>query len=124
MQTVVEEYLNSGHRYRMRRGEYLAARQAPKAVGKRLQRLRSAKNLSQDEIAASIDMATGSALWTRYESGKYLIPVINANKLCDVYGITLDWLYRGVEHAGMPYDLARDLRALEMQEERAKKPGQ
>ncbi len=124
MYMVVEPELSSAHDYRMRRGEYLAARQHPKAVGRRLRRLRNAKNLSQDEMAAAIEMATGSALWSRYETGKLMIPVINANRLCDIYGITLDWLYRGVEHAGIPYDLARDLRALEMQEERAKKPGQ
>lgn len=102
---------------------FMAQRQPPEspesaqATGKRLRALRSALNLSQDQIAASIGMASGSASWQPYEAGKNLIPVHNGMALCRVYGVTLDWLYRGLWHAGLPFDLAERIRFEEMRAE-------
>lgn len=92
----------------------------PETVGRRLRALRSALNLSQDRIAAAIGMGSGSASWSPYESGRLLIPIHNAKALCDIYGITLDWLYRGVWYAGFPYDLRERIEArLERPKKRA-----
>ena len=94
--------------------------ESPQAVGKRLKALRDALDLSQDDIAASIGMASGSASWSPYEKGKDMIPAHNALALCRRYGVTMDWLYRGLWHAGVPFDLGELIRYEEMGAEGAK----
>lgn len=88
--------------------------ESPQAIGKRLKVLRCALNLSQDQIAVSIGMASGSASWSPYERGKDMISAHNAMALCRRYGVTMDWIYRGLWHAGLPFDLAEQMRHQEL----------
>ena len=94
--------------------------ESPEAVGRRLRALRDALKLSQDKIAASIGMASRSASWAPYEKGRNLIPATNGLSLCRRYGITMDWLYRGLWHAGVPFDLAEKIRIEELRAEERK----
>ncbi len=91
--------------------------ESPEAIGKRLRALRDALKLSQDRMGASIGMASGSASWSPYEKGKDTIPAHNALALCRRYGVTMDWLYRGLWHAGLPFDLAEKIRFEELRAE-------
>lgn len=84
------------------------------SIAKRLRALRGALKLSQDKIARAIGAASLSATWSPYETAKERISLDNALALCRLYGITLDWLYRGQWHAGMPFDLAERVRAKEL----------
>ena len=89
------------------------------AIGKRLRALREALELSQDDLGAVLGTAKGSALLSPIERGKDRLGLDRALMLCRRYGVTLDWIYRGLWHAGMPFDLAEKIRFEEM---RAAKP--
>jgi len=54
------------------------------------------------------------SLYNRFETGKRLLTLQAALKLCEVYGLTLDWLYRG-DPSGLPYTLATRLRDIRKQ---------
>lgn len=92
------------------------------AVGKRLRALRNALKLTQDQMAASLGSASGSALWSQYETGKNRIDIDYALALCRRYGVSLDWIYRGHWHSGLPFDLAERVRfeELRVEERRAR----
>lgn len=96
--------------------------ESPQAIGKRLRSLRRAEKLSQDDIAHSIGMASGSASWSPYEKGKDMIPANNALALCRRYYVTMDWIYRGLGFAGLSHDLAEKIRFQELRDEEADKP--
>lgn len=96
--------------------------ESPEAVGRRLRALRRALKLSQDRIAASIGMASESASWSPYERGKDLIPAHNALALCRRYFVTMDWIYRGLGMAGLPFDLAEKIRFQELKDEEGDGP--
>lgn len=49
------------------------------------------------------------SLYNRFETGKRLLTLQAALKLCDAYSLTLDWLYRG-DPSGLPYTLATKIR--------------
>lgn len=84
------------------------------SIAKRLRMLRGALELSQDKLAKAVGAASLSATWSPYETGKDRISLDNALALCRLYGVTLDWLYRGQWHAGLPFDLAEKIRFEEM----------
>ena len=86
---------------------------SPKAIGKRLKALREVKKLSQDRIALIVGMASKSSAWNRYEKGTVALPAHHGLALCRIYGVTMDWIYRGLWTAGMPYELTEDIQALE-----------
>ena len=46
--------------------------------------------------------------WSNYENGSSRIGVDAAMKLCDTYGVSLDWIYRG-QDAMLPHGLAKRL---------------
>ena len=46
--------------------------------------------------------------WSNYESGERRITLQIADKLCDHYSLTLDWIYRG-NPARLPHDLVLKL---------------
>lgn len=62
----------------------------------RLLILRKAFELSQEEIGEKAGI--GKTGWSNYESAGQdrLIDVLVAARLCDRYGVTLDWIYRNV----------------------------
>jgi transcriptional regulator with XRE-family HTH domain len=88
--------------------------ESAKAVGLRLRALRKSLSMTMDDMAASIGMNSGRASWYPYELGKNMLPVRRAQALCRLYGVTMDWLYRGLWHIETPPDLAEKLTAAEL----------
>jgi len=63
-------------------------------IGKRLQAVREGFSiLGQTEWAAKHGI--GVTTWNNWENGVRRIPVDQAERLCDIYGLTLDFIYRG-----------------------------
>lgn len=52
------------------------------------------------------------SLYNRFETGKRLLTLQAAMKLCARYSLTLDWLYRG-DPSSLPYKLATDIRLVQ-----------
>lgn len=64
-----------------------------KSIAKRLQMTREALELSKAELCRGIGCK--HPRWSQYESGDRRITLEIADKLCEKYGVTLDWIYRG-----------------------------
>ncbi len=79
-------------------------------VGQRLRLTREALRLGQAEFAARAGMAANT--YNQFEHGVRLISPPKAAVLCDVYSLTLDWLYRG-DPGNLPYKLAAAIKALD-----------
>lgn len=64
-----------------------------KEVGARLAWVRVAVGWTQTAIAkmAGVDQST----WTKWERGERLASVAHVAKVCDTFGCTLDFVYRG-----------------------------
>lgn len=62
-------------------------------IGERLERLREAHGLNQKEWAAKHRF--NYTQYNNWEKGAMRITIQNAERLCDLYGLTLDWIYRG-----------------------------
>jgi transcriptional regulator with XRE-family HTH domain len=50
--------------------------------------------------------------YNQYESGARRLTIDAAHKICDEYGVTLDWLYRG-DRSRLPHHLAIDIAGIE-----------
>ena len=81
----------------------------PRPVGRRLRLTREALRLTQREIASRAGMATNT--YGQYETGTRLISPKRAIDLCDQFGLTLDWIYRG-NPGDLPYKLASAIKAM------------
>lgn len=82
-------------------------------VARRLRLVRIALGI-QDQRDFGEAANLEQSLYNRFETGKRLLTLQAAMKLCERYGITLDYLYRG-DASGLPYKLhntIRDLRKL------------
>jgi len=66
---------------------------SPDAIGKRLRAVRMAIGTTQEQFAAGIGATQGG--FGQYEAGMRRPSVIIASALCTVYGLTLDFIYRG-----------------------------
>ena len=53
--------------------------------------------------------------YNQYESGARPLTIDAATRICDEYGVTLDWLYRG-DRSRLPYQLAIDIARIETAE--------
>jgi transcriptional regulator with XRE-family HTH domain len=53
--------------------------------------------------------------YSQYESGARPLTIDAAHRICDEYGVTLDWLYRG-DHSRLPHHLAIDIARIEAAE--------
>lgn len=63
-------------------------------IGARLKRVREAfSDLSQKDWARKHGFSTTQ--YNNWETGARRIPVDEAERLCDFYGLTLDFIYRG-----------------------------
>ena len=62
-------------------------------IGKRLERLREAHDLTQKDWSAKHGFSYTQ--YNNWEKGVMRITIQNAERLCDLYGLTLDWIYRG-----------------------------
>jgi DNA-binding XRE family transcriptional regulator len=65
----------------------------PQDIGKRIERARRALRLTQEQFARGIHKSQGAC--AGWETGLRPPGMKIANALCDVYGLTLDYIYRG-----------------------------
>lgn len=77
-----------------------------KTLGKRLQLTREALGVRAVDICRALDIAPNR--WSQYENGERPITMAVAVRLCEVYGLTLDWIYRG-DPSGLPVRLHQKL---------------
>ncbi len=86
---------------------------AAKTLSRRLQMTAHALGVS----GADIHRTTGikPARWSQYVNPEYKRPITldAAAKLCDAYGLTLDWIYRA-DPSGLPKHLHDKLAASEV----------
>ena len=79
------------------------------AIGRRLQLVRRVHGMAQNEFCARAGLATNT--YNQYEKGKKRPSVENAIALCEQYGLTLDWIYRG-ETAGLRFAMSDAINSL------------
>lgn len=84
----------------------------PKEVGRRLELTRLALKYPTQKAFSDVIPGMTPQKWNNYVSGRDLITVENALILCNRYGITTDWIYRGLREA-MPSRLLAEIEALE-----------
>jgi hypothetical protein len=89
-------------------GFHKAMRQTKKMIAKRLIETREALGLRATDICKRIGCAANR--WSQYESGERRITYAVADRLCDEFGLTLDWIYRA-NPAGLPHGIAVKLRS-------------
>jgi transcriptional regulator with XRE-family HTH domain len=73
------------------------------AIAARLRATREAFGLGQNEFARRAGIASNT--YNQYEQAKNLPRLDFVNKICDTYGVTLDWIYRG-DTSGLPVRIA------------------
>lgn len=73
-----------------------------KSIARRLVTLREAVAPSAADLCRRTGLAPNR--WSQYESGERRITLEASLVLCDKYGVTLDWIYRGDE-SGLPRHL-------------------
>lgn len=82
------------------------------AIALRLVVTREALGLRQGEFAAKAEIAANT--YNQYEQGKNRISLDKAIALCDEFGMTLDWIYRG-EPSGLKVALWNAIREYALQ---------
>ncbi len=97
--TAVEGFLNVAFNKRM--AETL------KSLAARIKMSREALGLSAAELCRQIDCKPNR--WSQYEAGDRKITLEVANALCDEFGLSLDWIYRG-NPAQLPHALRLKMR--------------
>lgn len=75
-------------------------------IGDRLRAVREALELSQTDISRAIGVRANT--YNQWENGKRLIDPLVASRLCDQFGVTMDWIYRG-NMSSLPQHLAAKL---------------
>jgi transcriptional regulator with XRE-family HTH domain len=82
---------------------------APSAIAPRLRITVKALGLTQSEVADRAGMAHNA--FNQYYWGKRNLTVPPAQLLCDEFGLTMDWLFRG-DPSGLPQKLAAKISEL------------
>lgn len=72
-------------------------------IGARLVRTREALGYNQSDFATHAGI--GKSTLNQWESGTQRPSLDEAAKLCDRYGLTLEWIYRG-NPFGVPHEIA------------------
>lgn len=75
------------------------------ASGERLKKVRNALGLTQVELCEKLDVKQNA--YSAWENGKLLMDPYVASILATKFGVTLDYLYNGVEK-----DLSKELRKI------------
>ena len=73
-----------------------------KSLQNRLQTTLEALDLKPVELCKIIGIS--ESRWSNYVSGDRRITLEIANRLCDEFGLTLDWIYRA-NPAGLPHSI-------------------
>lgn len=82
-------------------------------VARRLTLLRDVLELNQTEFGEQIGVS--QSRYSMWETADRLLPPDIAIKICETFGVTTDWLYRGDPNA-MPMDLWKKIRVLQSAE--------
>jgi len=64
-----------------------------KMIADRLRATREALDLSAADLCKRLDIKPNR--WSQYESGERQVTLPVAIALCEEFGLTLDWIYRG-----------------------------
>lgn len=80
------------------------------AIAERLRITRQALRLKQAALCRQTGIAPNT--YNQWEQERGRPDLDGAMKLCDAFGITLDWIYRG-SYAGLPYEIAEGIRNIE-----------
>ena len=75
-------------------------------IGARLRHTREALGLNQREFALRVDLKENR--YNQYETGVRPLTIEAALGICEQYGVTLDWLYRG-DRSTLPHRLAIEI---------------
>lgn len=78
-----------------------------KLLSNRLKTTREALGISPADLCRRIDIAENR--WSQYENGKRRITIEVVSKLCDEFGLSLDWIYRA-DPAHLPHQLRLKIR--------------
>ncbi len=81
-----------------------------RSIGERLELVRAAVGKNQKVFANAAGVACST--YSQYKTGTSSPALEEAHKLCDRWGITLDWIYRG-DARGLSPDLSRAMEALQ-----------
>jgi transcriptional regulator with XRE-family HTH domain len=76
------------------------------AIAHRLRATRESLGLKPSEVCRAAGIAPNT--YSQWESATGRPSLDQAMKLCDVFGVTLDWIYRG-NRTGLPFQLASAL---------------
>jgi len=72
------------------------------AIAERLEIIRAVKGLSQKDFVTPAGV--NESTYSQYKRGTQAPDLEQANKLCDTWGLTLDWIYRG-DNSGLDPNL-------------------
>ena len=79
-------------------------------IGRRLRHTREVLGLNQREFAMRANLKENR--YNQYETGVRPLTIEAALSICEQYGVTLDWLYRG-DRSTLPHRLAIDIARIE-----------
>ena len=83
-------------------------------IGKRLKLLRTALKMSQTALCRLASISPQA--WNNAETGDNLLTVPNAVRLCQVTGVTLDWIYRGQIQSALPVIVLEEIQRQQLQQ--------
>ncbi len=75
---------------------------SPAIVGQRLKAAQEA--LEPTAAALCSEIRINPSAWSHFVNGERMVTLDVANRLCDRYRLTLDWIYRG-DPSGLPRSL-------------------
>ena len=96
--------------------ETTAQERTVEAIARRLIATRHALGLNQRQLCERAGVAPNT--YNQWERAKGRPDIDGALLLCDAFGLTLDWIYRG-EMSALPHGIAVKLRALAEQRGRS-----
>lgn len=86
---------------------YRSMAEGLKSLGNRLKSTREALELSQADLCKILRVKANR--WSQYESGERRITIDVANRLCDEFSLSLDWIYRA-NPSQLPHGLRLKMR--------------
>ena len=81
--------------------------ESSKSLANRLKLTREALEISAADLCKRIDVKQNR--WSQYESGERRITTTVAIRMCDEFGLSLDWIYRG-DPSSLPHSLRLKMR--------------
>ena len=86
------------------------ALRSPHSIGERLSLMRNVFGMTQTDFGKGA--GSKKSTYNQYEKGKERPSLDEAIKLCDKYGLTLDWIYLG-DTRGLSPDLCAAIEAMQ-----------